>query len=944
MDTRDPATVPAPSISIEFSEAARLENPRGVEIAIRRGIDQAILESRAEDRSWSPRHPADLDESAAERALPRERVLHVLGDTLRIGPTGTSPVLALGRDVPQWVKAGGQLEVETGDPVRAVHWGRYLFGERGFAVLTTASPGRLLVRPLLTPLHATDFGAFAPAISREPGWEGTATTAPATGATLVSDASLQPLLVTTAEGIRLHRRYAAQTPTEWAGQNIERRLADRTDPAALSAADVRDVVSLIGREHSDDASVAQLLAALDRSLFAAMSLGDRRRYLLALTRLAERAVRGVDSDQLDAAMVELIASCGSAGELDALLAPLAADGTLRKLFGQFDKPTFRLLLAVGDQVPLTPLEPADLLDIVAYQLKHPLSAVDVVELVGITYDWLRGTVAGLADLPLLPIELGGSLPKLYELYLLLCRALGIVPVPVPGLPAVVGPPDPEALARVRALLASAGTTGRRALLGLKHIEELAGEPGAIGAALLRRVARVLLLEILAAFVTAAPELRAAEIAQRVAAQARLFEALAASMRLKDAGEVGRLMWLLPKPYADDVLRLVRHAPRGARALPRFVTVNAETRASGERLLSALRIARTMEKSLGPAIALAEDVLAGAHRVLELTTTAPRWSGPVVAGVLRHIPAPELSDLLRVAGRLTAEQLRELPPAEFARVARASGALRFVIDAGGHALAPTARRFGSNTSRYEHFLARVAAAKRRLGSQRYHELLERLAAGDPAGFDDADWLSEVAESVQGTLRPGTRPTVPAAALGRIGAIASKDAFRREVAAALRADPGHPLSFLLDETGSLRSTTGDFAHWLEHPEIVEAGHLASAKSLSTAGSDRLVVMSAYRNRLAASTIEHPARGGFMSIDTALDIRGIPVDPETAVDWVSKGLLDPAEFDRARRVRYRIASDAAEPTRVRIGEPGPRIEIDPTPTEAAEPVRRRRKEPEQ
>ncbi|MBF6328325.1 polymorphic toxin type 5 domain-containing protein [Nocardia transvalensis] len=884
----------APAISVQYTGTAASENPRGVEEAIRRGIAQAVREHHdTVDPKPLPRRER-TDVHAAEREF------HVLGDLLRIGQTPSSPVLGFGRDIPQWVRAGGNLEVEADDPVRAVEWGTYLFGARGFAVLTSAQrPGRLLVRPLATPLRAADFGGFAPAVSREPGGEGTVTSAPATGATFLTDASLQPLTITTAEGIRLYRTYRAQSPTDWSGQNIDRRLADPTDPGRLRASDVGEVVHALTLEHSDDLAVAHVLATLDRSLFAAMSLEDRRRYLLALMRLSEKAISGVDSDQLGAALVDLIASCRSTAELDALLAPLATDGSLLRLFARFDKPTFRLLHAVGAHVPLTPLEPGQLMDIVVYQLRHPLSTLDVVEFVGTAYDWLRATVSSLADLPLLPVELGGSLPELYELYMVLCRALGTVPVPIPGVVTVTGPPDPEALAQLRTLLASAGTAGRQALQGLQHIEELAGAAGAVGSALLRRVAQVILLEILAAYLTAPRQ--AAAAAQRISAQARLFEALAAALRLQDAGEVGRLMRLLPESAAEDVLRLLRQAPPRARTLARFLAANEQAGESGERLLAALRIARTVQETLGPATELAEDVVAGTRRVLELVRSRPNWSGSAVRAVLARTSDAELADLLRVAGRLTADQVGALGPAEFAGAAGAQGALRFVTEAGGHALAPTVRLFGSHATRYKHFLAQVAAAKRRLGPQQYYELLERLAAGDRAGFDDAEWLSEVAGELEKKLRPGARPLIPASALGDIAAISSRAKFRRAVTAILRENPGHPLRFLLNDKGVLRSDMGDFAHWLEHPDITEAGHLASGKSLGATGADRFVVMSRYRNRLAASVIEHPAKGGYMVNEFALDIEGIPVDPQTALDWVAKGHLDPAVVDRAPFVRY-------------------------------------------
>lgn len=928
-DSRKPQSIP-----ITFTGSLALDDPHSVEEAIRRGIRQAVREFEYEHPTVDP--PA----TRASGVVPRERVFHVFGDILRVGATAQSPVLSLGRDLPLWVKAGGYVEVETDNPARAVNWGNRLFGARGFAVLAKPHErGRLLVRPLVKALHVNDFGGFAPAVSREPGRVGTVSSAPASGATFLTDPENNPLIISTAEGVRLYRTNVSDSPTAWVGDNIERWLADPVNAASLAESDVSAVVQLLTTEHADDLGIAHILAALDRSLFAAMALDDRRRYLLVLMRLAEQPVSGVDTDQLDAAMVELVASCRSKSELDALLAPLAADGTLLKLFSQFDKPTFRLLIAVGSHLAITPLEPAQLLDIVVYQLKHPMSMIDIAEFVGTAYDWLRGTVASLGDLPLLPVELASGVPKLFELYLLVSRALGEMPIPIPGFPAVPLPPDPAAQAQLRALLASAGTTARTAMLGLQHIDQLAGT-GAVASALARRITRVVMLEILAAFVTGLPEAKAAAVAEKIAAQARLFEALATALQLADAGEVGRLMWLLPKSYSDDVLRLLTNAPSRAKTLPRFLATSPQARAAGKRLTAGLRVAEVVEDAVGPASGLAEDVLAGVHRMLDLVDAAPGWSGDAMRALLKGIPGQEMSAMLRVAGRLTTEQLRDLGPTAFNQVARARGALEFVVDAGGHALAPTARAFGTYPARYEHFLEKVADARQGLGPQQYHHLMERIAAGDLADFDDADFLSRITEAAAKAVRPTSGPTVPASSLGKIGRIASKEAFRREVARILRENPAHPLRVLLDENGNLRTTIGDAAHWFEHPEISEAGHLRSAKSLTEAGSDQLVVMSAYRNRLASSTIEHPSKGGFMSIEAALDIEGIPIDIETAVDLVAKGSLDPAVVARAPRISYRLAAEApfgsaadaaakglrvaAEPPRLRVEVEQPRIRV--------------------
>ncbi|MFI6041861.1 hypothetical protein ACIA8C_09515 [Nocardia sp. NPDC051321] len=212
----------AQSISVAFTGSLTPANPRSVEEAIRRGIHQAVTEFAREQRP-DLRRPAPV---------PHRQELSVLGDILRIGPTPTTAVLDLGRRSSARVEAGGQFEIETDDPVRAVQWGASLFGERGFVVLADPrTPGRLQVRPFVTPLHAKDFGGFIPAISTQPGDDqGKAASAPASGATFVTDGVNNPFIVSTVEGVRLYGAAAADAPADWHGQTIERRLADPTTP------------------------------------------------------------------------------------------------------------------------------------------------------------------------------------------------------------------------------------------------------------------------------------------------------------------------------------------------------------------------------------------------------------------------------------------------------------------------------------------------------------------------------------------------------------------------------------------------------------------------------------------------------------------------------------------------------------------------------------------
>jgi hypothetical protein len=88
-------------------------------------------------------------------------------------------------------------------------------------------------------------------------------------------------------------------------------------------------------------------------------------------------------------------------------------------------------------------------------------------------------------------------------------------------------------------------------------------------------------------------------------------------------------------------------------------------------------------------------------------------------------------------------------------------------------------------------------------------------------------------------------------------------------------------------------------IDRPDLVEAGHVVSAKS---GQPERVILMSAWKNRILSATIEHPSKGGaFMQIESALDVGGIAVDVELAKDWVDAGLLNADVVAAAQRIFF-------------------------------------------
>lgn len=76
----------------------------------------------------------------------------------------------------------------------------------------------------------------------------------------------------------------------------------------------------------------------------------------------------------------------------------------------------------------------------------------------------------------------------------------------------------------------------------------------------------------------------------------------------------------------------------------------------------------------------------------------------------------------------------------------------------------------------------------------------------------------------------------------------------------------------------------------------------------GTDRLVVMSAWRNRDLSSDVEHPDRGGHFDITRAIAVfrrggtgTGIPMDVETLRDLLLARKLKPEDLEGARPMAW-------------------------------------------
>ena len=122
-------------------------------------------------------------------------------------------------------------------------------------------------------------------------------------------------------------------------------------------------------------------------------------------------------------------------------------------------------------------------------------------------------------------------------------------------------------------------------------------------------------------------------------------------------------------------------------------------------------------------------------------------------------------------------------------------------------------------------------------------------------------------------------------------------RRESERMIKADPKHPLRFLLDKDGKFKTQEGlKHSELMDRPDIVQMGHIESHK---VGGQERLMLQGAWENQFNNGTIESPHMGGAVLEQPAIDIGGIAVDVKTARFWEKIGWLKPGTVQSAPKV---------------------------------------------
>jgi len=161
---------------------------------------------------------------------------------------------------------------------------------------------------------------------------------------------------------------------------------------------------------------------------------------------------------------------------------------------------------------------------------------------------------------------------------------------------------------------------------------------------------------------------------------------------------------------------------------------------------------------------------------------------------------------------------------------------------------------------------------------------------------ADAAKKPPVSVHGSATPGAHETL----VGR-----SKSQMRRKALQIIRADPNHPLRFLLGKKGGFKSQRGlKHSALANRPDLVQMGHIRSDK---LGRDEHVMLQGAWENQFNNVTVEQSHLGGAVLDQPAVSIGGIAVDLKTAKFWEAEGFLAPGTVASAPRVKIPALEEA-------------------------------------
>lgn len=168
--------------------------------------------------------------------------------------------------------------------------------------------------------------------------------------------------------------------------------------------------------------------------------------------------------------------------------------------------------------------------------------------------------------------------------------------------------------------------------------------------------------------------------------------------------------------------------------------------------------------------------------------------------------------------------------------------------------------------------------------------------------DPDFHRRYFEARQIAIEILNKPGIKPEDMGYLATISDTKKFRREAHRIIYENKNHDLRFLLTEedvflAGGLKGI--GMEQWVRHPELMEAGHLMSRKSIESGVSDYkeiLALQTTARNR------KHGAMerklGEYVPAYIRIEIGEVPMGLESAVDLVMA--KDGLTFDALKRAR--------------------------------------------
>lgn len=669
-----------------------------------------------------------------------------------------------------YVKAGGRPYVIATNLARAVVWGRNLFGGQGFAVLCSRNGSRngpfYTVR-LEDPLRRADLGRVTGKFASEAG----ETVDVVAYGRIVSPANYETVAVYAAEGWPLVSLLDADS---WNVNTFQRALAGVPGgQRGVAPDDLRSAANALirgARSAGGEKSEVDLILQMDHTLFAAMPWQERARYL-------ELLIDAGTGEREEIAILEIFRATRNIAELEAIAAELRAHGKYEQLFDDLDGNVYALLKVFGEYRPSPGLDWRYLvsltvdLNLLTWDSPPPDPLRELRRVVAGALDWLSGMVQGIIFLITEPGKVIEGLSHLIEFLWTIEKARW---------------GDADAQAFLSRLVGQAGASLHQAIRGLEYAEELGSSYGrrarssGIGEDILGRLKAALLLEVLSWFIGIG-EIRVAitgaEMSERLAALARVLSTIRffgrASRATRGTAQMERVLAALARAahIVDDaaVVRAVEWLPESdLTALERIATaVDLPEGATLKALRNALRahpaLAETLT-GLGDTLAVASRLEAKAAEVGGVTTRmtsgfhtllshAPSNPAQMVE-LVEHVPAVRLEEFLHTMTFVRPEHFSQFGLRAFKDLAEHPRALALVREGGSDLLNVAFGRTGRSWESLELFMDGLAARRGQIGDPaQYQQLLERLARGEAAAFEEvadvrhAQRLAEAAHSGQ-----------------------------------------------------------------------------------------------------------------------------------------------------------------------------------------------------